>query len=141
MSILGIGVDAVDIHRIERAIQGHERFVAALFTECEREFCDKQAHPARHYAARFAAKEAAFKTLNMKRIHWQDFETLAGEARPLLVLHGRARETARELGVEDIILSLTHTGNLAVAVAIALGNEGGARIKRGAADASNQEGV
>ncbi len=122
MSILGIGIDAVDIHRIERAIQRHERFASALFTDCEREFCDRQARPARHYAVRFAAKEAAFKTLNLKRIHWQELETLAGEARPVLLLHGAARETARELGVSDIILSLTHTGDLAVAVAIAVGD-------------------
>ncbi len=131
MSILGIGIDAVDIHRIERAIHRHERFATVLFTDCEREFCDRQARPAKHYAARFAAKEAAFKTLNMKRIHWKDFETLAGETGPLLLLHGRARETACELGVEDIILSLTHTGNLAVAVAIALGDGGGGGASHG----------
>ncbi len=125
MSILGIGIDAVDIHRIERAIQRHGRFAATLFTDCEREYCDRQARPARHYAARFAAKEAAFKTLNLKRIHWQDLETLAGESRPLMLLHGTARDTARELGVSDIILSLAHTGNLAVAVAIALGDSAG----------------
>ncbi len=123
MSILGIGIDTVDIHRIERALGRHERFASALFTDCEREYCDRQARPAKHYAARFAAKEAAFKTLNLKRIHWQELETLAGEPRPLMVLHGEAREVARASGVSEIVLSLAHTGDIAVAVAIALGGD------------------
>ncbi|MBC7247079.1 MAG: holo-ACP synthase [Actinobacteria bacterium] len=124
MDILGIGVDVVEVARIERAMARHEGFVPRLFTPRERERCEDCSRPARRYAACFAAKEAAYKALGAgaRGFSWREVELLAdGEGRPFLVLSGRTRETARRLGVERVLVSISHTGELAVAFAQAVG--------------------
>jgi len=129
MDILGVGVDLVEVARIERAMARHEGFVSRVFSPRERERCEGCRRPGRRYAACFAAKEAAAKALGtgVKGFSWPELEMLTGEdGAPYMELSGRAREVASRHGVEAIMVSVSHSGGLAVAVAQALG--GGARL-------------
>jgi len=130
--IVGLGMDLVDIPRIERLLaeQG-ERAVKRLFTEAEAEYARKRAQPARHFAARFAAKEAAYKALAGTRearlVGWLDIEVASEwDGRPTLVLHGRAAARAEELGVVRSLLTLTHSDAVAGAVVVLEGGAGAA---------------
>ena len=120
----GVGIDLVAIPRIERLLSRYgERFAARLFTPGERAFCEGRGRPARHYAARFAAKEAALKALQVPPgLRWHELEVRvdAGGA-PRLALHGRAAGAARERGASALWLSLTHEGEMAAAVVVAEG--------------------
>lgn len=123
--IVGMGIDLADIARIERVLARHpERARVRLFTAGERAYCDRRGAPARHYAARFAAKEAAYKALagseEARRIHWQDIEVANSplDGRPLLKLHGRAARRAAELGTSAIHVTLTHSDGVAAAVVV-----------------------
>jgi holo-[acyl-carrier protein] synthase len=124
MDILGIGVDLVEVARIERAMARHEGFVPRIFSVRERKRCEDCASPARRYAACFAAKEAASKALGtgVKGFTWQEVEVLSDErGRPYLVLSGRAEEVAKSRGVEKMQVSISHTRDLAMAFAQAVG--------------------
>ena len=129
MDILGVGVDLVEVARIERAMARHEGFVSRVFSPRERERCEGCRRPGRRYAACFAAKEAAAKALGtgVKGFSWPELEMLTGkDGAPYMELSGRAREVASRHGGEAIMVSVSHSGGLAVAVAQALG--GGARL-------------
>lgn len=121
--IVGLGLDIAEIDRIEAAIGRHgEAFINRLFTPAEREYCERFHNRYERYAARFAAKEAAMKALGTgwrHGIRWRDIE-VAREAsgKPTLRLAGVAREFAERMGVRNISLTITHSGNLAVAQAI-----------------------
>ena len=99
--ILGVGVDVVEISRVRSMIASQgERALLRLFTESERKYCGGMANPARHYAVRVAAKEAAFKALSgtddARGIGWREMEVeLDHIGRPSLRLHGRASVRAR----------------------------------------------
>ena len=124
MDILGIGVDLVEVGRIEKAMARHEEFVSRIFSIRERKRCEDCARPARRYAACFAAKEAASKALGtgVKGFTWQEVEVLSDErGRPYLVLSGRAEEVAKSRGVEKMQVSISHTRDLAMAFAQAVG--------------------
>jgi len=111
-----------EIPRIRRmADKWGERFTRKLFTEGERAFAEKRADSARHYAARFAAKEATLKALGVpKGLSWHEMEvTGGGKQRPELVLSGEAAAAARKLGITDLHITLTHTNDLAAAVVVA----------------------
>ena len=122
--IVGIGVDAVDIARVESLLARHpQRAVARLFTEPESSYARVRSHPARHYASRLAAKEAAYKALSgndlARGIGWRDIEVVIGtDGSPALALHGSAARRASELGVGRVWVSLTHSDSSAVAVVI-----------------------
>lgn len=123
--ICGLGMDLADIDRIARVLARHpERARARLFTAGERAYCDRRAEPARHFAARFAAKEAAYKALSgseeARHIHWQQIEVTNSpiDGRPILRLHGLAAKRAAELGVISMHLTLTHSELVAAAVVI-----------------------
>ena len=118
--ILGIGVDLVEVERIDRAIERHgEPFLRRVFTEKEIAYCAGMRAPGPHYAARFAAKEAvskAFGTGIGERLALHDIEVCREESgAPFIVLHGAADEFARERGVGKIHLALSHTAASAVA--------------------------
>jgi holo-[acyl-carrier protein] synthase len=124
MEILGIGVDLVEVGRIEKAMARHEEFVSRIFSIRERKRCEDCARPARRYAACFAAKEAASKALGtgVRGFAWQDVEVLSDErGRPYLVLSGKAEELARSQGVIEMQVSISHTRDLALAFAQAVG--------------------
>ena len=122
--IVGLGLDLVDIARIaEMLADKGERATSRLFTEGEAAYASNRNEPARHLAARFAAKEAAYKALagteHARGIGWHDIEVLVEwDGRPTLRFHGRAAERATELGVTRAHLSLTHADHTAAAVVV-----------------------
>ncbi len=120
MAVVGIGIDLVEVARVRELLDRHsERFKARTFTEGERAYCDACADPAMHYAARFAAKEAAAKALGTgfaDGVSWLDLEIVRSpNGRPVLRLHGGALDRSRLLGVTHTHLSLSHTRELAQA--------------------------
>ena len=121
--ILGTGVDLAEVSRIQKSIERYgDRFLARVFTPAERAYAERKKNRFERYAARFAAKEAGMKALGTGwkgGVTWRDFEVanLPG-GRPTLRLSGKAAELAARLGVKSISLSLSHTGNLAIAQVI-----------------------
>lgn len=125
MRIFGIGIDVVEVERIADAIQRHgESFLSRLFTAAERDYCESCHHPALHYAARFAAKEAVSKSLGTGiggHAGWLDLEIVHDDSKaPKLRLSGVAQAFANDHGITEIQISLTHTRQYAAANAIAL---------------------
>ena len=112
-----IGIDVLEIERLERALARRPNLVSRLFTTEEREYADAHARPAVHLAARFCAKEAVAKALALEAWAFRDVEVVATESAPEVRLTGAAARRAAELGVQPRI-SLTHTRETAAAVAI-----------------------
>lgn len=121
---VGLGVDIVEIARMRRILERTPRFRERVFSEDERAYCDATANPETHYATRFAAKEAVVKALGTgfsRGIGVRDIEVRRNaKGRPVVALHGRAREVARELGVRELPVSLSFTHTEAVACAMAI---------------------
>jgi holo-[acyl-carrier protein] synthase len=118
--MIGTGVDLIEIDRIAHSIERHgERFLRRIYTDHEIAYCTSKRSSAESFAARFAAKEAGAKALGTgisRGVTWIEFQVARQPGgRPVLELRGRAAALARELGVKTISLSLTHTGNLAMA--------------------------
>jgi holo-[acyl-carrier protein] synthase len=118
--LIGTGVDLIEIERIAHSIERYgERFLHRIYTEHEIAYCNSKRSSAESFAARFAAKEAGAKALGTgisRGVTWIEFQIARQPGgRPVLELRGRAALLARELGVKTISLSLTHTGNLAMA--------------------------
>jgi holo-[acyl-carrier protein] synthase len=121
--IKGLGVDIVEISRMERALQRHPTMRQRLFSEEERAYCDKRNRPEIHYALRFAAKEAVLKALGtgFSGMKFTDVEVVRDAGgRPVPRLSGRAKELADESGVLELHLSLSYTHTTAVASAVAI---------------------
>lgn len=121
--IVGLGLDIAEIDRIEAAIRRHGvAFLERLFTPAEVSYCEGYKHKFERYAARFAAKEAAMKALGTGWSHgvrWRDIEvTREATGKPTLQLAGAALQIADRLGVRNISVSITHSGNLALAQVI-----------------------
>jgi holo-[acyl-carrier protein] synthase len=122
VNAVGIGLDLCPVERMERAVSRHgDRLLARIFTDAEKAYCRDKARPAESLAARFAAKEATSKALGAPAgIAWHDVEVVpavTGVAGPKVVLRGRAAEVAESLGAADVLLSITHAGGVAAAVA------------------------
>jgi holo-[acyl-carrier protein] synthase len=118
--ILGVGNDILEVARIQRELEQDEPNLRdRLFSPAEIAYCEGKRHPAQHYAARFAAKEAFLKALNTglrNGLTWKDVEVRHGAGgAPELVLSGAARELAEQRGIERTFLSLSHTSSLAMA--------------------------
>jgi holo-[acyl-carrier protein] synthase len=118
--IVAIGIDLVEITRIEEVFARRgDRFRARVFTEGEIGYCERRASKFASYAARFAAKEAAMKALGTgwsEGLGWTDVEVVSEPSgAPVLQLHRRALERMREIGATKAHISLTHSGNLAIA--------------------------
>ena len=124
MGTAGIGVDMLEIERMEQVMRRRPSFVRRVFTEEERAYCDASARPAEHYAARFAAREAVLKALGTGfsgGVGLRDVSVTRDAAgRPQALLTGRAAQIARERGVREIALSISHTREVAVANALAV---------------------
>lgn len=120
MSVYSIGVDLTDIARIEAVIarQG-ERFLKRIYTEAEIAYCRSKGAPAESFAARFATKEALFKATGKgfaERLRWTDVEVVTDErGRPFVRLHN---EAARLLAGKRVHLSLSHAGDMAIAMVV-----------------------
>jgi holo-[acyl-carrier protein] synthase len=118
--IVGIGIDVVEIARLEQALHRTQDLVGRLFTKEERGL------PMWSLAARFAAKEALAKALGAPRgLSWTDAEVVTGpDGRPELKVSGTVADAAARLGVRRWHVSLSHDEGLATAVVIAEGGEG-----------------
>jgi holo-[acyl-carrier protein] synthase len=118
---IAVGVDIIEIARIERVLRIYgDRFLNRVYTEKERE---RYRHRPQELAARFAAKEATSKALGtgIVGIRWREMEVLPNRrGKPVLVLHGRAAERAKELGLTDFSVSLTHSRADAMAFVVAI---------------------
>lgn len=127
MTALGVGIDLVDVGRVERLLQrSGERALRRLLTPDERAYCVGQREPAPHVAARIAAKEAAFKAFHSagsrSMMAWREIEVLrADHGDPRMVFHDRAEHTARQLGVRRVLVSLSHSHLQAAAIVLLLG--------------------
>jgi len=121
--IYGIGVDIVQIPRIEKLIeQQGNRFLNNVFTEAEIDFCREKARPAARFALRFAAKEAFVKALGTgfrNGLGFRQIEvTKDPNGRPILGFHGRSKEIYEERGIRKSHLSLSDDGLYAIAVVL-----------------------
>jgi holo-[acyl-carrier protein] synthase len=111
-----IGIDLLEVRRMERALERRPRLAERLFHPGELEYARSRRRPALHLAARFAAKEAALKALRAEAVPPRDIEVEGGGRHaPRLRLHGAAAALAKEMGVE-LEVSLTHTAEQAAAV-------------------------
>ena len=124
MELIGVGIDLVDIIRVERMMARHgDRVLARFLTERERGYVVGRHRPAMHIAARIAAKEAAYKALQAlpgaRNVGWHHLEVeRETEGRPYLTLLGLARDLAERFGPLRIELSLSHSDATAGAVAV-----------------------
>lgn len=118
MSTPSVGIDLLEIERLERALARRPGLARRLFTDGERAYAEARARPGQHLAARFCAKEAVAKALGLEALNFCDVEVISDGLRPQVRLHGTAAERARQLGVL-IDVSLTHNRGEAAAVAIA----------------------
>jgi holo-[acyl-carrier protein] synthase len=121
--IIGLGLDIAEVDRIEAAIKNHgAHFLERLFTPTEVSYCERYRNRFERYAARFAVKEAAMKALGTgwsRGVRWRDIEvTREASGKPTLRLAGVALEIADHMGVRNISVSITHSGNLALAQVI-----------------------
>ncbi len=119
MTARGAGIDLIEIDRVERALERRPALAERVFTPGELKHAASRARPARHLAARFAAKEAALKALGLGglRVHEVEVEG-GGDEAPALRLSGKAKQTAHERGVE-LEVSLTHGREVAAAIVVA----------------------
>lgn len=128
--VLGLGTDLIEISRIEDSIRRFgQRFLDRVYTPGEIAYCQrKKAHAAESFAARFAAKEAGAKALGTgisRGVSWKELEVRREPGGPpTLHLSGRARDRARELRINRLSLSLTHSRDVAMAVVVAEDHEG-----------------
>jgi holo-[acyl-carrier protein] synthase len=113
-----IGIDLLEIERLEQAIDRRPRLAERLFTDGERAYAAARARPGQHLAARFCAKEAVAKALGLEAWDFRDVEVISDGGPPQVRLHGAAAARAAGLAVQ-ISISLTHTRREAAAVAIA----------------------
>ena len=121
--IISIGIDIIEVRRVRETIERTPRFAERVFTAAERAYCESRGAVAgQHYAARFAAKEAALKALQTGwsgGLSWQDIEVTAKESgAPVILFHGRARELYEQSGATAAHLSIAHTTEHAVAEVI-----------------------
>lgn len=122
MTVIGVGVDLVEVDRMRTALARTPTLATRLFTEAERAYAEAAADPSERFAVRFAAKEAVMKALGvgLGAVDWHDIEVArAASGAPQLAITGRAAVLAADLGVTDWKLSLTHTASMAEALVIA----------------------
>jgi holo-[acyl-carrier protein] synthase len=121
--IVGLGLDISEIDRIEVALTRHgAAILQRLYTPEEVAYCESHKNKFERYAGRFAAKEAGMKALGTgwrRGVRWRDIEVVREPSgKPTLRLAGVALRIAEGLGVKTISLSITHSGNLALAEVI-----------------------
>ncbi len=122
--ILGIGTDIVEVTRIGEMIERHgELFLQRVFTEGEIQYCQERKLAMQHYAGRWAAKEAVMKTFGTgfsKGVGWRDIEVMSQRSgQPVIRLSGGAQEMARSMGIDEVLISISHCRAYATATAIA----------------------
>ncbi len=124
-TIIGNGIDIVECSRIQALIDRHgQRFLNRVFTQAELDYCTNRKREIEHLSGRFAAKEAILKVIGTgwrDEISWKDMEiTNDPSGKPRVKLTGKTAQIAKELNIEKILLSISHTSNYAIASAIAI---------------------
>jgi len=125
MELVGIGTDIVECLRIGRMIEQHgELFLSRVYTEREVRYCQARKRAVEHFAGRWAAKEAILKCLGSgwrKGLCWTDIEVRNDPSgKPVVLLCGAAKESAQQLRITDILLSISHCRAYATAHAVAV---------------------
>jgi holo-[acyl-carrier protein] synthase len=115
-----VGTDLIEIARIRRALERYPTFRERCFTPAEIAYCDTRPNPAQSYAGRFAGKEAVGKALGFgvaRAFAWREIE-IVGRPKPSVQLSGRVAAWAERMGARAVDLSMTHSRELAQAVAV-----------------------
>ncbi len=125
-TVIGLGTDIVEIVRIGRMIERHgEHFLKRVYTDDEIRYCSRRKESYQHFAGRWAAKEAVMKTLGtgwVRGVGWQDIEVATHRSgRPSILLHGPVAELAHQMGIDTILISISHCRAYATATAVAVG--------------------
>ncbi|HXN34925.1 MAG TPA: holo-ACP synthase [Opitutaceae bacterium] len=120
--LLGLGADVIEVSRIRGVLERQgDRFLARVFTEEERAYCFRMAHPHKHLAARFAAKEAVSKCFTTgigAELGWRSISVYHGSRNePFVRLDEKGQALLREVGATHVLLTLSHTETVAMAVA------------------------
>ena len=117
----GIGIDLIKVSKVQRLCE-HNKHLSKIFTSAEIKYCQRRRHQFQHFAARFAVKEAVFKALGTGgwgEIEWTDIEVVRDEmGKPKINLHGRAKEMTERMNIREILVSLSHCSDYAVAQVI-----------------------
>lgn len=123
MRIIGIGVDIVEVDRVERIMERRPRFRERVFTPSEVAYCEERDGPGGCYAARWAAREACVKALGgIPGFRFHDVRVeMTPDGLPRLILDGSAKARADEIGVSDVMVSLAHERSVATAFCVAVG--------------------
>ena len=124
MQIIGIGTDIIECSRIGQMLDRHgERFTNHVFTEEEFRYCSGRKIAEQHFAGRWAAKEAVLKALGTgwaAGLTWTDVEVVIQTGgKPTIRLHQGAAQKAAELGITEVLISISHCKSYATATAIA----------------------
>ncbi|MDD5455274.1 MAG: holo-ACP synthase [Candidatus Ratteibacteria bacterium] len=121
--IIGIGTDIISVERIKKIIETRgERFLNLIFTDNEKKYCQSKESPWINYAGRFAAKESVFKVLKTGwglGVRWKDVEIVKNKnGEPSISLKGKTKQIAKNKGIKNIALSISHDQKYAMATAI-----------------------
>ena len=123
MEIIGLGVDLAEVSRVRRLLaKNADAFRRRCFTDVEWEYAHRFADPSERLAARFAGKEAVMKSMftGWRRIPWRDIE-ITGGGPPGVNLFGKAKQRAAMLGIVDVKITVTHTGDTAMVFVVSVG--------------------
>ena len=127
MPAADVGINILEVARMERTLRRRPSFARRVFTDDERRFCEGTARPAEHYAARFAARGAVVRALGLgpgDGVGRHDVSVgITDAGRPVAVLSGRAAQAAAERGVSEVALSLSFTHDVATAMALLVTDE------------------
>ncbi len=120
--LIGLGCDLIETERIKGVLEKHgERFLKRVFTDEERAYCDSLKYPHKHYAARWAAKEAVSKCFTTgigEHLEWTSVSVYHGiRHEPLARLDAKAQALLSQVGATHVMLTLSHTDSHAMAVA------------------------
>ncbi|MFL2867006.1 MAG: holo-ACP synthase [Pirellulaceae bacterium] len=127
MNVLGLGTDIIECLRIAKMIEKHgELFLNRVYTRSEIAYCSSRKGANQSYAGRWAVKEAVLKAMGTgwsRGIRWKDIEVVTDlTGKPSVAIHGVAKEICDELGISEVLISLSHCRSHATATAIAVGN-------------------
>jgi holo-[acyl-carrier protein] synthase len=120
--VFGVGTDIIEVYRVEEMLARGKEYLETIFTRAEVDYCEAKARKSQHYAARFAAKEAVLKALGTgwrDGLAFADIEIRNDErGQPQVIPHGKVKEFLDHHGITSTSISMTHAGDLALAVAI-----------------------
>ena len=124
LNILGIGIDLVEVDRIRRLVNKYPKFIERFFAKEEIDYCNSKKNRLIHFAGKFTAKEAVIKSMGVgnKSLKLKEIQISVNKnSIPKIILHGTAFSFAKDKNIEEILISITHTKEYAIAIAYARG--------------------